>query len=222
MKLPTPRCDDCEFVKYMDEAKSAIELNTALDRSYSELGVGLLIFGSDNKVIHCNGRAEIFLCLPGQLFGLSFDQIRLRFDQSSYNKIQRLYDSFKTGGYERQDCTATIEGLEVMIKLERMNLSLVNYNTSGFLMFISSLSVRDKITPASVGQLLGLTKAEANLTVALVNGMTATEYSLSNKVSIHTVYSQIKGILAKSGVRRQTELVKLVLERLLHGNVSLK
>jgi len=42
--------------------------------------------------------------------------------------------------------------------------------------------------------------------------MTATEYSAMHGISINTAYSQIKEILAKTGTRRQAELVKLVLE----------
>jgi len=48
--------------------------------------------------------------------------------------------------------------------------------------------------------------------LAITNGMTAKEYCAMHGISINTAYSQIKDILAKTGTRRQAELVKLVLE----------
>jgi DNA-binding CsgD family transcriptional regulator len=48
--------------------------------------------------------------------------------------------------------------------------------------------------------------------LAIANGMTASEYSEQHGISINTAYSQIKDILAKTGTKRQAELIKLVLE----------
>lgn len=220
MKLPLPKCEDCEFVRCADWAKSAIELNTALDNSYSKLGVGLVIFGPDAKVVYCNDQVRIHLGLPVRFVGLGFNQILNCFDKSSHAEMQRFYDHFVEVNCKKQESVFVVKGMEVLVKLEKLDQALVGSNLYGFSMFVSSLDVNGDITPDFIVQLLGLTKAEAKLTVAIVKGMTAAEYAEYNKLSIHTVYSQIKGVLAKTGVRRQAELVKLVLERFSNKNPS--
>lgn len=68
------------------------------------------------------------------------------------------------------------------------------------------------VEPAEVlRQLYGLTGAEATLTTLLVNGLSPEEAATELGVSIHTVRTQLKHVLGKTGARRQAELVRLVL-----------
>jgi DNA-binding CsgD family transcriptional regulator len=59
----------------------------------------------------------------------------------------------------------------------------------------------------------GLTASEADLAVLVTESRTLNEIAASRGTSIHTVRNQIKSALAKTGCRRQVELVALV-ERL--------
>ena len=45
----------------------------------------------------------------------------------------------------------------------------------------------------------------------LVDGLSLTEYAETAGVTVQTARSQIKAIFAKTGVRRQSELMRLVL-----------
>jgi DNA-binding CsgD family transcriptional regulator len=58
-----------------------------------------------------------------------------------------------------------------------------------------------------LSQLFGLTPAESSVTNWLVSGRTIDEYAQDRGVSLATVRSQIKAVLAKTGMSRQVQLV---------------
>ena len=61
-----------------------------------------------------------------------------------------------------------------------------------------------------VRMLFDLTVAEARMAVALAGGKTIEEAADEFGVSVNTARTQVKSILSKTGVRRQTELVRLL------------
>jgi DNA-binding CsgD family transcriptional regulator len=56
-----------------------------------------------------------------------------------------------------------------------------------------------------------MTPAEADLTQALVSGLSLQEYALARGVTINTARTQLKSSAAKTGARRQADLVRMVL-----------
>jgi DNA-binding CsgD family transcriptional regulator len=56
-----------------------------------------------------------------------------------------------------------------------------------------------------------MTAAEAQLTEALVNGKSLQEFADSRRVSMNTVRTQLKSASAKTGARRQADLVRMIL-----------
>jgi len=56
-----------------------------------------------------------------------------------------------------------------------------------------------------------MTPAEAQLTEALVNGQSLQQYAEVRCVSLNTVRTQLKAAAAKTGARRQADLVRIVL-----------
>lgn len=66
-------------------------------------------------------------------------------------------------------------------------------------------------SPALLRSLFGLTGAESALVLLLVEGLTLDEAAARQGVSRHTARSQLRSIFAKTGVTRQTELLRLVL-----------
>ncbi len=59
--------------------------------------------------------------------------------------------------------------------------------------------------------LYGLSDAEARLTAALASGATVKEWAAHRGVSVETVRWQLKQVFAKTGVSRQSDLLRLVL-----------
>jgi len=56
-----------------------------------------------------------------------------------------------------------------------------------------------------------MTPAEARLTEALVNGQSLQQYAEARSVTMNTVRTQLKAATAKTGAKRQAELVRIVL-----------
>ncbi len=65
-------------------------------------------------------------------------------------------------------------------------------------------------TRAAVEQAFGLTPAEAEIALALADGLNVNEVAARRASSVNTVRAQIKAIFAKTGWRRQTELALTV------------
>jgi DNA-binding CsgD family transcriptional regulator len=59
-------------------------------------------------------------------------------------------------------------------------------------------------------KLYGLTRREAELTVALAKGVRVSEYASHQSISLNTVNSQLKSIMSKTYTCRQADLVRLV------------
>ena len=77
------------------------------------------------------------------------------------------------------------------------------------LVFQDPLSVNVPKTDV-LGNYLGLTPAESKLCIGLVKGYSLNEYAALTGLSIHTVRSSLKLIMAKADVRKQTELIQLL------------
>ncbi len=68
------------------------------------------------------------------------------------------------------------------------------------------------IDPVVVAEAFGLTPAEARVAVRLADGLNAEQIAAERSASLLTVRTQIRSILAKTGVRRQPELVRMLVE----------
>jgi DNA-binding NarL/FixJ family response regulator len=66
-----------------------------------------------------------------------------------------------------------------------------------------------------------LTPSEQMLALALADGLSVKEYAATHRRSENTVRSQLKSAMSKLGVRRQVELVRLVIAARARLRVSL-
>lgn len=79
------------------------------------------------------------------------------------------------------------------------------------LLFAFDPETTPTITADSVRRLFGLSEAETELAVALCSGQTLDDAAHERGTSIHTTRSQLKSIFNKTGTKRQTDLVSLLL-----------
>jgi DNA-binding CsgD family transcriptional regulator len=141
------------------------------------------------------------------------DLISECFDHQSQTEIRNSIDQLVNNkGANEINLSPIIREEKNTVMLQRLEKSAFGIDSPGVVMFIFESNINNDKSSADVARIFGLTKAEARLTLAITNGMTATEYSLEHGISINTAYSQIKDILAKTGTRRQAELIKLVIE----------
>jgi DNA-binding CsgD family transcriptional regulator/PAS domain-containing protein len=77
--------------------------------------------------------------------------------------------------------------------------------------FISDPAQQQEISPEILCGLYGLTQAEACLAKELAQGRSLDEISDLYQVSKHTTRAQLKSIFSKTGLKRQPDLVRLIL-----------
>lgn len=82
---------------------------------------------------------------------------------------------------------------------------------STVLLVLTPAETCSDIPPDALVRMFGLTPAEARLAGALVTGSSLEQYARHRGVSVGTVRVQLKQVQAKTGARRQSELVRLVL-----------
>jgi DNA-binding CsgD family transcriptional regulator len=71
---------------------------------------------------------------------------------------------------------------------------------------------REDVTPTDLlRRLYGLTGAEAAVAAVLLQGKDVTEAAEELAISLHTARTHVKAVLAKTGARRQAELIRLLL-----------
>src|SRR5690606_39365190 len=71
---------------------------------------------------------------------------------------------------------------------------------------------RSALGPDVLQKLYGLTPAEIRLVLAIARGDTLKEYSERRGISWHTASTQLKRVYEKTGIRRQSELVRWLLQ----------
>jgi DNA-binding CsgD family transcriptional regulator len=208
------RCNTCLCGQCsVSEFKQIYALNSALDQAYSALGVGLVFFDRDKNMTHVNEFAKIKLKLPDDFILMDGDIIEECFNYKSRTELRNSIDQLiNNEGANDIRLSTTIREEKNTVMLQRLEKSAFGINAPGVVMYIFESNFNNDKSSADVARIFGLTKAEARLTLAIANGVTATEYASEQGISINTAYSQIKAILAKTGTKRQAELVKLVLE----------
>ncbi len=77
--------------------------------------------------------------------------------------------------------------------------------------FIVDIESEVHIDQALLGQLLGLTSAEARTAAAIARGMSPAEMARAFHVSVHTARSQLKSVFRKTGTSSQSQLSNLVM-----------
>lgn len=75
---------------------------------------------------------------------------------------------------------------------------------------IKPLRANASLTPSQLMELFDLSAAEARLAHNLSEGLTLEDAAARHQVSINTVRTQLRGVLAKTGCTRQTDLVALL------------
>ena len=211
---PMERCRTCFCGQCsVSEISKVQALNSALDHAYSAFGIGVVFFDSEQYLTHLNELARVKLKLSTDFMLIGGDLISECFNHQSQTEIRNSIDQLVNNkGANEIHLNTIIREEKNTVMLQRLEKSAFGIDSPGVVMFIFESNISNDKSSADVARIFGLTKAEARLTLAIVNGMTATEYSLEHGISINTAYSQIKEILAKTGTRRQAELIKLVIE----------
>ena len=103
--------------------------------------------------------------------------------------------------------------LPILVTPMHANLitSDLNYEGAKVAVFLSDPNLQQPISIDALASVYGLTPSEAQVSISLANGHSIEEIATTSNHSSHTIRSQLKSVFRKTGVSRQSELIKLLL-----------
>ncbi|GGP26861.1 helix-turn-helix transcriptional regulator [Silvimonas amylolytica] len=194
------------------EQQNAVEL---LSGGLAVLAMPTFLFNEHQQAIYYNRSAEQLLANQNDL---RLDGGRLLARQRPLT--HKLDLAISNAVRASQGNSADLNGLVLLPRANRQPLMLlasplrmhtVQATQGAALLFAFDPETHRGIAVEMVGQLFALSEAEAELAVALCSGSTLAETADLRGTSINTVKSQLKNIFLKTGTKRQSDLVSLLL-----------
>lgn len=176
------------------------------------LTTGIILLEATGRVIHASQSARRMLD-RGDGLVMSGDRFSSRDQKEVLESVYRsaargegvsTVISVSRGGSARPYVLTIVPAASVYPNLSGVSLRLI--------VFIDDPDDRPADSRSLLRQLYGLTNAEANIALHLMAGHTLREIAARTRVGEETVRSHLKELLAKTGTRRQAELL-LLLER---------
>lgn len=175
---------------------------------------GVLATDAAGRVLYSNRLGEALLGRPG---GLTLRQGVLTALQASLaSRLSAALAVCASSGRPqslRVSAEGGVEGEFLHLTIAHIHgpHALLNVHVSArLLVLVGRTNARRVLTGPQLMQLFGLTAAEARLARALAQGLTPEAYAEQQSLKMPTVRAQSRAVFAKTGVRRQSELVRIL------------
>lgn len=181
------------------------------------LSIGIILVDASASPVFINHQAETMITKDN---GLTISQNGLQAptwaDTQALHKLifEASQSPQKTGGALSISSPGSSPALSILvtpINKENGHGFGIDMPQATAALFIGIAGQQHTFSLKFLGRLYGLTHAEARLAGALANGHSLEKIAEEFKVSKNTIRSQLKSCFQKTGVNRQTALVKLVL-----------
>ena len=189
----------------------------AARNSLDQLPTSIILTNASGKPSFINKQAEILIASKS---GLRITRNGLKapklVDTRALHKLifEASHPSHKTSGVIAIAHSSFSPPLTILVA-PISNKNSINFGIDGsqatVALFLGNTGKQQKFSSEILNCIYGLTHAEARLAGELANGHSLEKIAEKFKVSKHTVRSQLKACFHKTGVNRQTQLVKLVL-----------
>jgi DNA-binding CsgD family transcriptional regulator len=191
-------------------ARLQMERARAASEALSLLGLPALVFDERGAVMAANALAEN---LTGHVRWRARDRVSLR-DLAADALFQRaiatigLEDAPPVRSFAVRDADANPALVAHVIPIRRNVRDLLT--RSAGVLLLTPLTVPNAPPVELIRSLFDLTPAEARVARGLAAGDTVDEIASGAAVSSNTVRAQVRGILEKTGLHRQVEVVALL------------
>jgi DNA-binding CsgD family transcriptional regulator len=184
-----------------------------------QLSVATIILDEKGQLVNTNAMASALL-KEGDALSIRGNRLHIE-GRNTDRKLQAALADVIAAQHAGQ--TALVKALRVPRPSGRSPLGLVvrpvpvsegaeSHAGPCAAVFVSDPDQRDSASQHTLGELFGLTPAEANVAILLARGQSLAEISETQNISPHTARAQLKSIFAKTGVSRQAELVRMVIK----------
>ncbi|MGH8807737.1 MAG: helix-turn-helix transcriptional regulator [Noviherbaspirillum sp.] len=214
--------------RLLPHLKRAVILHSHLDRRESErklyagavdsLMVGTVILDENGKILQTNQAADELL---RERDGLRIANNALEAVYQRDNRELRRLIKKALSGYAKPDLSV-VEAMSVMRPSGKNSLGVVvrsvpisdwseGKNRPAAAVFVRDPEGKPQAPHEVVRQMFGLTPAEATLAIELANGLSLDEIAEALNIRRNTARAHLRSIFSKTGVTRQTELVRILL-----------
>ncbi|NRA85938.1 MAG: hypothetical protein HRU28_00805 [Rhizobiales bacterium] len=189
-----------------------------LEQILNRLNIGVLIVDKNLKVIFANQEASRYFLKFPNTFTINQENFLLS-KNPSHNKLVKFISSIfsekfiiKSNKYYsiRLDLGKQMN-LIVLAILQKTMLArkqLLGESNENLLLFLCDTKSTPRSSEELIAISLGITITEAGLAKSLLDGNSSAEYAKLKGVSKVTARNQLQSIFAKTGINKQSELVK--------------
>ena len=192
----------------------------ALLKGLDRLVIGLIVYDRHAQVVYINPTARSIIDEhPAfQIYENNIVLANTEEDRKLKNSIMTAAsidpdDSWKQSvaiGVTHAKCESPLPMLVTPMHAHMITSDL-DYEGAKVAVFLSDPNVKHPISADSLSSVYGLTPSEAQVSISLVNGHNIEQIAKASNHSTHTIRSQLKSVFRKTGVARQSELIKLLL-----------
>ena len=192
----------------------------ALVKGLDRLVIGLILYDRQAKPVYINPTAKAIIEAHPAL-DLHEGDLVLNNSEDEKNLRQTITDSAAIDpddswkqsvaiGITHPDAEAPLPLLVTPMHAHLITSDL-DYEGAKVAVFLSDPNMQQPISVDSLVSVYSLTPSEAQVAIRLTNGHSIDEIANSSHHSSHTIRSQLKSVFRKTGVSRQSELIKMLL-----------
>ncbi|MES2297746.1 MAG: helix-turn-helix transcriptional regulator [Pseudomonadota bacterium] len=186
-----------------------------LASSLDVLAMPTFLFGEDLRVAHANRSAVEFLAGRDSLW-LDDGHLQTSHAPTSRSLGLELSNAVRASRGDGSELAGVVllprvGQMPLMLMAAPMHLSGPSKQQGAALLFVFDSGRAPVIASDLIQLLFGLSEAEAELATALCGGKTLDDAAKARGTTINTVRSQLKSIFGKTGVKRQADLMSLLL-----------
>jgi DNA-binding CsgD family transcriptional regulator len=186
---------------------AAVRADEALQRLLDGVPMPAALLAADRRIVARNSASEV---VPNVLscVGMSYGRVT-RFAGVATEPFERVFARALNGIAANAVVTMPAGGRQAMWRVSLGPLRRAEASSEAAVMMLVDPPASAGGTLSALQRLFGLTGAEARVLALLLDDCRPTEIADELKVSITTVRSHLKALFAKTGTRRQSELVAL-------------
>jgi DNA-binding CsgD family transcriptional regulator len=186
-----------------------------LASSLDVLAMPTLLFDEYGRVEHAN-RSGVHLLSGRNALWLEGKHLFARDDAVTRNINLEVSNAIRTSRGVAADPISTVllprrGQMPLMLMIAPLRLTSSAPRHGAALLFAFDPDTTPSVGVDVVRTLFGLSEAEAQLAVALSSGKTLDDAAHERGTSIHTIRTQLKSVFNKTGTKRQSDLVSLLL-----------
>ena len=192
----------------------------ALMKGLDRLVIGLILYDRNAHAVYINPTAKAIIRSHPALT-LNDGELILNATDENENLHQTILDTARVDpedswkqsvaiGITHPDVVAPLPLLVTPMHAHRLTSEL-SYEGASAAVFLSDPNLQQPISVPNLVSVYGLSPSEAQVAISMANGHSIEEIANSSNHSVHTIRSQLKSIFRKTGVTRQSELIKLLL-----------